>query len=177
METPTLTQVRAESPLLTRDFPESEENDGVLTSRVLVASAYVAVLTFRLIAPITESTIPGYVFEEVPEGLTPLAVRAIAIYTERSLTQGEVDFAEATASGQILRSFQAGPYGESYFGPGELKDKTGRPMMDWNTELDGLLWALATQSARDYFIEEATGKVAPASFPANLDWGSGMRGY
>lgn len=180
MDAPTLTAVRAESPLLNKTYPEDNDgdHDQLLESRILTAGALVASMTWRLIEPVTESTQSDATFEEVPDSLVPVATRAIALYVERSAMQGDVKFAKKIATGQLLRSFQAGPYGETYFAPGELKKGgAGRPMMDWSDELDALLWALATVGAREYFVQQANGEVAPASYNANLNWDSALRGY
>jgi hypothetical protein len=152
VETPTIDEIRLESPLVAAKLPpdNGHANDKTLEARIIAASALVASITFRLIDPVTSSSDPAYTFEEVPAGLRPLAVQAIAILTERQVIGRSASFAESSASGRRLRSISAGPWSESYFGPGELrKGGEGRPMMDVDETLDMLLWALATPQARE----------------------------
>jgi hypothetical protein len=179
VQTPTIDEIRRESPLIAEKLsPDNDgDNDKTLRARIIASSALVSSLTFRLIDPVSASPDPLYLFEEVPPGLVPLAVQAIALLTERQVVGRTVKEAEKTASGRRLRSISAGPWSESYFGPGETK--TGgstRPMMDADPFLDQLLWALATLAAREYFIQMATGQVAPAAGFVNPPWGRAMRG-
>lgn len=183
METPTLIEVREVSPLLASPQGLPDDNGGhsdqALKRRIVAASALVASMTFRLIDPVKASTVDGYPFEDVPDGLVPVALQAIAMLAERQHVLGSVLEATKQATGRRLRSINAGPWGESYFAPGEFarRGTTGRPAMDVNDEIDALLWALATELGREYFLAMAGGVQMPASAPSNLRWDRSMRGY
>lgn len=179
MVTPTPDELRAQSEVLTARFPDDDggTEDQKLAARAVTAAAIVASLTFRLIDPITESTVDGYAFEEVPDGLKPVAARAIALMTARAVLTGELKLAVATATGRRLRSFTAGPYSESYFAPGELGVKEGRPRLDPDDEIDAALWALATRSARSYLIFLSTGVAEPAAGVQSFDYRRARGGY
>lgn len=173
MQTPTPDTLRLASDLIERRFPQGGPNDAKLKLRAESAAAQVATLTFRLIGPVTEATVEGYVFEEVPPSLEPLAVRAIALMVEREIVTGDPEFAEQLATGRRLRGFSAGPYSESYFAPGEFARRgaaQGRPPMDADDQLDAALWALATEEAREYFIAQATGVQVPGSAVTAFDY-------
>lgn len=175
MLTPTNDQLREASDVIANRFPD--EGTGAaemkLKARAEAAAILVSSLTFRTIAPITESTVEGEVFEDVPAQLEPLAVRAVALMVNRELVLGDAAIAEQIATGRRLRGFSAGPYSESYFAPGEFARRgaaQGRPPMDPDEELDASLWALATQEAREYFIAQATGVAAPAGTVSSFDY-------
>lgn len=174
MQTPTLDEIRAESDFLAAKVPPDNggPNDDKLTARTAAAAALVASVTFRLIAPVTEPTVAGYVFEEVPSGLQPVARRAIAVMVERLIVQADPKLVEQQAAGKRLRSMSAGPYSEAYFAPGEFarRGQSGRPAMDQDDALDTLLWALATETGREYFIQFSTGVAAPAAIAVNPRW-------
>lgn len=173
MQTPSPTELRAASPLIAAKLPPGEPNDAALELLADEAAVLVSVLTFRTIEPVTESTVEGYAFEDVPAQLKPIAVRAIALEINREVVTGDVAFAEQVATGRRLRGFSAGPYSESYFAPGEFARRgaqQGRPPMDADEELDAALWALATEDARDYFISRATGQVQPAGSVTSFDY-------
>lgn len=191
MQTPTPAQLRLASDLIAAKFPPGGEHDDKLELRAEAAATLVATLTFRLIDPVTESTIEGYPFFEVPPALEPIAIRAVALMVNREIVTGDPAFAEQVATGRRLRGFSAGPYSESYFAPGEFARRgasQGRPPMDPDESLDSALWALAVQDARDYFIGEATGLNPPAGVVTSFDYRkqavgdapgglSGRRGY
>jgi hypothetical protein len=176
VETPTPDELRASSALLNAKLPGDGggPNDKALEVLAAQAAILVAMLTFRLIEPVDEAEpIEGYVFVDVPVGLRPIAVRAIALMINREVVTGDPAFAEQVATGRRLRGFSAGPYSESYFAPGEFARKgasQGRPPMDADDSLDAALWALATQDARDYFISEATGVTPPAAVISSFDY-------
>lgn len=175
MQTPTPDQLRLASDLIALRFPTDgdSDDDAKLLQRAQVASVLVASLTFRLIDPVTESTVEGETFEDVPPGLEPVAVRAVALMVEREVVTGDPAFAEQVATGRRLRGFSAGPYSESYFAPGEFARKgaaQGRPPMDADEGLDAALWALATEDARAYFISQATGVNLPGSAITAFDY-------
>lgn len=173
MQTPTPEELRTESDLLAAKFPQSDPNDAKLASRAATAAVVVSSLTFRLIEPIEEPTVEGYAFEDVPVGLRPVAIRAVALMVERFIVTGAPEFAEQAATGRRLRGFSAGPYSEQYFAPGEFARRgaaQGRPPMDPDDALDQVLWALATMDAREYFISQATGAQPPAGQASEFDY-------
>jgi hypothetical protein len=173
VQTPTPAELRLASDLIAAKLPPSGPNDEKLELRAESAAALVASITFRLIDPVTEATVEGYSFEEVPPSLRNLALRAIALMVERELVTGEPAFAEQVATGRRLRGFTAGPYSESYFAPGEFARRgaqQGRPPMDPDEQLDAALWALATEDARDYFIAYASGLHLPGAAVSAFDY-------
>lgn len=173
METPTPDQLRLASDLIAQKFPTGGSEDAKLELRAQSAAALVATLTFRLIDPVTEATVDGYLFVDVPPSLQALAIRAVALEINREIVTGDPAFAEQVATGRRLRGFSAGPYSESYFAPGEFARKgaaQGRPPMDPDEELDAALWALANEDAREYFISQASGINAPAGVISSFDY-------
>lgn len=173
MLTPTPNELRAASDLIAKKFPPSGPEDAKLQQRAAVAAVVISSLTFRLIEPVNEALVEGYTFVEVPAGLRPVAVRAVALMVEREIVTGEPAFAEQVATGRRLRGFSAGPYSESYFAPGEFARRgaqQGRPPMDPDEQLDQVLWALATIEAREYFVATATGIQAPAGVVTAFDY-------
>jgi hypothetical protein len=180
VQTPTPDQLRTDSDLLAAKYPASGPNDAKLSARAATAAALVAGITFRLIEPITSSTVEGYEFEEVPAGLVPVAVHAVATMVERMVVTGAPDFAEQAATGRRLRGFSAGPYSEQYFAPGEFARRgaaQGRPPMDADDALDAALWALATEDAREAFVAWATGVQPPAGAVSSFDYRRQGGGY
>ncbi len=165
METPTADEVRERSPLLRERYPAVPGEDPApdLLATIEDAAVIVGSLTGRLIAPLE-------VGEEVPAGLRRIAVRAIARMAELMDTQMSAEFADVVARGERLRGFSAGPYSEQYFAPGELVVKSGRAQMSPDAQLDALLWALATDEAREEFIALATGVHAPGGAVSNFDY-------
>lgn len=173
MQTPSPDELRAASEVIDKRFPSGGSEDAKLEARAEAAATLVSTLTFRTIEPIVESTIEGYAFEEVPAQLKAIAVRAVALMVNHELVTGDVAFAEELATGRLKRGFTAGPYSESYFAPGEFARRGAeqqRPAMDPDEQLDAALWALATEDAREYFVETATGVRAPASAITTFDY-------
>lgn len=176
MQTPTAEEIRERSPLLRSRYPEGEDSAD-LTAVIEDSAVVVAELTGRLIAPYAEG-------EEVPAGLVGVAVRAVARMAELMDTEAAAANADVTARGRRLRGFTAGPYSETYFAPGEVVIAKGsRPQFSPDPTLDRLLWALATQEARDALMAAVTGEHAPAGAVAAFDYrrmggrvGSGLTG-
>lgn len=173
--------IREDSRLVAELLPATPENDRLLRGLVVDSIALVSSLTYRRIDPAIPcpADIPC---EDVPASLVPLAYRAVALMTERLLVTGEPKFAQQVATGRRLRGFSAGPYSESYFAPGEFARRgaqQGRPPMDPDEQLDGVLWALATEAAREAFVAWATGVQPPAgavsAFNTNRRGNAGVR--
>lgn len=162
MQTPTNEEVRERSPLLRQRYPDEPAAD--LTAVVEDASAVVASLTGRLIEPYAEG-------EEVPAGLVGVAVRAVARMAELMDTEAEATSADVAARGRRLRGFSAGPYSETYFAPGDLVvTKGARPQFSPDPTLDRLLWALATDEAKDALMALVTGVQPPAGAVTAFDY-------
>lgn len=151
-------ELRILSALLRAQFPEADPYDpeeDALNPYVGEAMALVAAITGRAIPP-------GSQGEAVPAQLLPVAARAVRLKTEQAVVGSAAGASEEAAAGRRLRSQSAGPWSESYFAPGELGVKGGRPVLDPNAALDEALWALATEERREEMIAEATGRHPPA---------------
>lgn len=166
MDTPTPVQVRERSRLLRARYPEpaagGDESPDLLTA-ITDAAVLVATWTGRLIAP-------ADVGEEVPAGLVPVALRAVARMAERVDEATASAEASKTAGGKRLRSISAGPWSESYFAPGELAMKNGVAAVTGDAVLDGLLWALMTEDAREQWFALTSGVQAPAGGVTSFDY-------
>jgi hypothetical protein len=173
------------SPLLREKFPRPAVDPaatGDLRRITYQAIALVQSVTWRLIdqtlgcpAPPDEGQC-----ELVPNELAPVALQAIARMAERIKVTTDPAFAEQIATGRRLRGFNAGPYSESYFAPGEFARRgatQGRPPMDTDDALDSALWALATEDARDYFVWRATGVAPPTGVATAFDYRRQSLGY
>jgi hypothetical protein len=170
VETPTADEVRERSPLLRGRYPEAGPNEADLDAVIEDSAVVVASLTGRLIEPFPEGV-------EVPAGLRPTAVRAVARMAEQMDTASSATQADADARGRRLRGFSAGPYSEQYFAPGDLIIKGGRPQMSPDVLLDALLWALATEEAQEAWIALATGVMPPAGVVSAFDYRRTGGGY
>lgn len=165
MDLPLPADVRARSTLLTTRYPDPA-GDAALTRLISEAGPLVAELTGRAIGGA-----PG---EEVPAYLLPLAVRVISIKAE------QIDFAfnmDAAARQRVLRrgnlrGFSAGPYSESYFGPQEA---VAVKALDPDKATADLLWALATEAKRAYWLALWSGKQSPGNVVTSFDWRRGRR--
>lgn len=180
---PTPDQVRNASPLLRQNFPAppvSVYATADLRNQVYQSIAQIQSLTWRLIDPTLGCAAPeGYVCETVPPSLVPVAYAAVIRMTEELNVTASADYAEQLASGRMLRGFTAGPYSENYFAPGEFSRKgvMTRPPMSTDTVLDGMLWALATEDARDYFVWRTTGIAPPTGLASAFDYRKANGGY
>lgn len=172
MDTPTPDRLRLASDLISQRFPSGGREDAKLESRARTAAGLVGTLTFRLISPVVASTVDGETFEDVPASLEDVAVTAVALMVNQELVTGDPEFAEQVATGRRLRGFSAGPYSESYFAPGEFARRgvQGRPSMSPDEQLDQVLWALATEDAREYFIAQASGQTPPTAVVTSFDY-------
>lgn len=155
---PAPADVRGRSPYLKQRLPSTPVNadtEQTLREAVLDATAIVESLTGRdLSAPLgTEDGVD----------LDRLALRAVTLKTER-IVAGEGSFKErkGAISGTRLKSFSAGPYSESYFGPG---DAASAGALDLDPVLAEVLWALATEAKRQEWLY-LWGKAPAAPFAA-----------
>lgn len=161
MDTPTPDQIRARSALVAQRFP-SPGGNAELTATAEVIGPIIADLTGRAI-----SGAPG---EEVPDYLVPVAERAFALKIERTPTT--VKDRKKLLASLNLRSFSAGPYSESYFGPGEAAQIK---QLDPDAETHQVLWALATEAKRAYWLLLWGDQVAPAAGVQSFNWGGRSR--
>lgn len=164
MELPTATEVRTRSELLTDAFPPGADPDP-LEPVIADAGALVSALTWRLIP--NDATPDGASGEDVTPGLEPIAVRAVTLKAEQLAVRSSSRARKKAITDGRLQSFTAGPYSESYFGPGEAQKAK---MLDPDAALAEVLWDLATQAARDYWIAEWTGVRQPASAVVAYDY-------
>lgn len=182
---PTPDQIRNASPLLRQNFPIPPVDPYApadLRNQVYQSIAAVQSLTWRLIDPTLGCSAPdegGYSCETVPPSLVPVAYAAVIRMTEELNVTSEADYAQQLASGRMLRGFSAGPYSESYFAPGEFSRRgvTTRPAMSTDSVLDAMLWALATEDARDYFVWRSTGIAPPTGVASAFDYRRSNSGY
>lgn len=155
--------IRVRSPLLRQRYPVGGADEGDLLAVIEDASAVVGATTGRKIAPLETG-------EEIPRGLRGVAVRAVARMAELMDSESAADAADAESRGRRLRGFTAGPYSETYFSPGDLIVKNGRPQMSPDPQLDRLLWALATEDARDEWLAVAAGVQRAAASVSEFDY-------
>lgn len=158
---PSAPAIRDRSPLLKKTFP-ANPLDGDVEAALREAVADAA----SLVEQLTCRRLDG----SLPEELHRVAVRAVTLKAEQIAVASDAKLVERTAGGRRLRSISAGPWSESYFAPGELGMKGGRPRMDSNDAIDEALWALATEDCRAQFIAEATGKQPPAGAVTEFDY-------
>lgn len=180
---PTPDQIRDASPLLRQQFPEPPTDQYQASDlRALVSQAIglVESATFRIIDPALGDPSPeGYIGEIVPPALIAVAFDAIKRQSEVLQVTGAADFTQQAATGRRLRGFSAGPYSESYFAPNEFARKgvATRPQMSDDDTLDALLWALATEDARDYLAFRDSGVTPPTGVATAFDYRRQNSGY
>ncbi|HEX7088738.1 MAG TPA: hypothetical protein VF192_01300 [Longimicrobiales bacterium] len=166
MDTPTIAEVRGRSELLKARYPEGDAEKEEELQRLLTDLApIISQLTGRKIGP---ADTPGV---EVPDWLKPVAVRVFTLRAERDAT-GLSSAARTQAHGSLrLRSFSAGPYSETYFGPGEAESAG---VLDPDPLIHEALWALATEDMRNYWLR-LWGKLEPEPFAGvrPVNWAGG----
>lgn len=163
MERPSAESVRARSELLTERYPVLD-GDAALVILIEDASVMVSSLTCRDIG-VGEG-------EEVPVGQVPLAVRAVTLKAEQLAVLSGTKARKGAASAGRVRSFSAGSYSESYFGPDEAA-KAGR--LDADPVLHEALWALATEACREAWFRlwaalRGDAPQVPAEAISEVDW-------
>jgi hypothetical protein len=166
VDTPTPDEVRPRSELLTARYPDDDGGPNDLKLKALLDddAPVVSSLTGRIIGP--EGT-PG---EEVPAWLVPVAMRVMALRAERMSVTGTARARTGVLGSLRLRSFSAGPYSESYFGPGEAATAK---VLDPDPAVHELLWALATEEMRRYWLRLwGLGVEDPAVAVQSFEWGA-----
>lgn len=160
---PNASEVRQRSQWLTENFPSTDSRkEELLREAVLDTIPLINELTGR---NLNQSTGDG--------GLDRLAMRAITLKTERILSnEGSADDRSGVLGGERsgIKSISAGPWSETYFGPGEAQ---GAKVLDLDPALHETLWALATQDKRDYWLWIwGIAPAAPYAGVASFDWQS-----
>lgn len=146
---PSAAEVRQRSAFLQSLLPTGVgSNDETLREEVLDAKALVESLTCRNL--------------DVSLGdprLDRLALRAVTLKTE-AIANGEAlaKARKARLGTQLLKSFSAGPYSETYFGPDQA---AALKRLDPDPATHEVLWALATQECRDAWLVLWGISVAP----------------
>jgi hypothetical protein len=180
---PTTDAIRVASPLLRAAFPvppTDQYQTADLRNLINRSIALVESATFRIIDPTLGDPSPeGYVGELVPATLTATAFEAVQRQAEVLQVTGDATFTQQAATGRRLRGFSAGPYSESYFAPNEFARKgvATRPSMSDDDTLDALLWALATEDARDYLAWRNSGITPPTGVATAWDYRKQQVGY
>jgi hypothetical protein len=177
--------IRNASPLLRAKVPIPTVDAYALSdlrNMVYTATMYVQAMTWRLIDTTLGCPAPaeeGYTCELVPNEMVPMVVQVITKLVERYNVLSSVQYATQVATGRRLRGFTAGPYSENYFDPGQFSRRgvMTRPVMDNDDTIDGLLWALATEDARDYFVWRTTGVGLPTGVSTSFDYRRQSLGY
>lgn len=114
--------------------------------------------------------VTGQTADSIPETLANTYEEAIQRRTEQLAYKAQEDEAETAADFELINNFSAGSYSETRRGLGETEKQ--RQINPWPL-LNDLLWALATEDARDEWIEywdSAGGKTAPAFDVTEMDW-------
>lgn len=157
---PSANEIRARSPYLRQAFPDQPLNADVedrLREAVLDATSIVESLTCRtLSSDLGESK------------LNRLAFRAVMLKTEGILAVSTAAARKAAVEGGTrLRSFSAGPYSETYFGPEEA-GKAG--VLDLDPSLHEVLWALATEECKAEWLAKWGGEPEPFNAVRAFNW-------
>lgn len=137
-------------------------------NEIVVAGSMLSSLTCRDMLAL------GTVGTPVPPEMLPLAVWAYALYVEQMMVRMSPAARSSsirTGTGQ-LRSFNAGPYGESYFGPGEIKYAWN--VIDPDPLLNSVLMALITPECLANRLALATGVFPPGYAVQEIDWDTSL---
>lgn len=154
--------------MLTTRYPDPA-GDAALEVVVTDSAALVSSLTCRDIGVGTG--------EDVPAALVPLAQRAVALKAEVLALGGTAEARAAAGASGRLASFNAGPYGESYFSP-DIAARAG--VLDPDPALHEVLWALATEDCRAAWLllwASLRGENVPpppAYAVEEIDWSPGL---
>lgn len=167
MDAPTAAEIRARSAYIDGAFTDDEPGNAALTARIAVAAPLVGSLTGRIIA--------GTEGEDVPDGLVPIAIEAIAMKTAQlQAALGTVEDVEDAIDRSRIKSIAAGSWSESYWGPGEA---AAGKQLDADPVLASLLWALATEDKRGEWLEIWEGKQRGYSVIEPFDYSRRPGGY
>jgi hypothetical protein len=102
----------------------------------------------------------------VPSGLTLTWEEAVQRRTEQLAFKAQEDEAETAADFDLIKSFGAGSYNETRRDMGDVEK--GKQINPWPL-LNDLLWRLATDAAKDEWMER-WGVVVPAFAVSEVDW-------
>jgi hypothetical protein len=156
VDTPTPDQVRAHSQLVAQKYPPPDA-DELLEAQIAAYVPVMADLTGRAIGEIPGAPVPDY--------LEPVALQALALVLERSTSTAKE--AKREAGRLRLRSFSAGPYSETYFTPGDV---AALKTLDPDQRVHALLWALATEEKRRYWLFIWGGPIEPGAAVQRFNW-------
>lgn len=157
MDAPTPDQVRSRSVLVAQRYPDDAAGDAALALQTEVLAPIISDLTGR--------SIGGAPGEEVPDYLVPVAQLVFALKIERHPRTARER--EKALRNLNLRSISAGPWSESYFGPGEAAQVK---RLDLDAETHEALWALATPEKRSYWLVLWGDPVPPAAAVQPFNW-------
>lgn len=160
---PSPDQLRQSSTVLQTAFPSDPVDADVETAlRTLTAESV------TLVEQLTCRTLDN----SLPADLQGLAFRAVRLKAERmALTEGAAR--SRTLGNALLKSINAGPWSETYFGPG---DALTAGVLDMDPATNEALWSLATEDCRLQWIREwamRQGKqfvFPPAGMAEGVDW-------
>ena len=107
---------------------------------------------------------------DIPAHLLPTAVLAVTLYVEQLVygTDPQNRSGAMSSAAGNLRSFTAGPYSESYFGPNEVKFEWNR--LNPDPVLNSMLLALITPECLANRMAAANGEFPPSFAIQEVDW-------
>lgn len=171
MDAPTPAEIRAISPWISQQLPyDASDDPDALQLWIDEATALICSITCRIIG-----TAGGQ--EEMPTEKIPLARRAIALKIEQMYqAMGTAQNRRRGFSSGKIRSFSAGNYSESYFGPEDAR-KAG--MLDPDPRFAEILWALTTDDCREYWLNiwDPSRPHEAVAFAMPFNWGDRPGGY
>jgi hypothetical protein len=106
----------------------------------------------------------------IPPEMVPLAIFADALYVEQLTYRMDASRRASSLSSGTgnLRSFTAGPYSESYFGPGEIKFAWN--VLDPDPLLNSMLMSLITPECLQARMAAANGTYPPGWATQEVQW-------
>ena len=163
MNVPTAAEIRTWSRLPFDDYDYAEPSSGTDPLDILIARAaeYVGRVTGRSL-----DTSPDPNTLDVPDELSQTAAEAIQRRVEQMVIKSQEDEVETAADFDLIKSFSAGSYSETRR---DAADAAKAKAINAWPLLDEMLWALATEDARDDWREK-WGDVVPAFSVTEVDW-------
>lgn len=156
-DTITVEQVRTWSKVDFAGLDYAEPDSGPDPLQVLVDRAIEYVLR-----------VTGQTLDSIPEALTNTWQEAVQRRTEQLAFKAQEDEAETAGDFELINNFSAGSYSETRRGMGETEK--AKQINPWPL-LHELLWGLATDDARDAWLEYwEGGTMAPAFDVTEVDW-------
>ena len=179
MDVPSPTEARERSALLTERFPSDHEDDtqGENNAKLALQLKFAAQLVSSLTCRVFDDVGGSAGMEAVPAHMEELATRAVVLKAEQidASWTGQTSAQRVSQLGQgNLASISAGPWSESYFGPGEAASLA---RLDPVPAIHELLWALATEDCRNAWLLLWSGETAPAGAVESFEYGQRPGGY